>query len=70
MSSLQVVQIAMERKSGTTTAAGRLSTAEEKRQEQGKASGERSWFSAGADPQRTPGQTRPKQQRSQVGGHF
>ena len=40
MSSLRAVQIAMERKSGTTTAAGRLSTAEEKKQEQGEAAGD------------------------------
>ena len=40
MSSLQAVQIALERKSGTTTAAGRLSTAEEKKQEQGGAAGD------------------------------
>ena len=40
MSSLRAVQIAMERKSGTTTVAGRLSTAEEKKQEQGEAAGD------------------------------
>ena len=40
MSSLRAVQIAMERKSGSTTAAGRLSAAEEKRQEQGEAAGD------------------------------
>ena len=40
MSSLQAVQIALERKSGTTTAAGRLSTAEEKKQEQREAAGD------------------------------
>ena len=40
MSSLRAVQIAMERKSATTTAAGRLSTAEEKKQEQGEAAGD------------------------------
>ena len=39
MSSLRAVQIAMVRKSGTTTAAGRLSTAEEKKQEQGETAG-------------------------------
>ena len=40
MSSLQAVQIALERKFGPTTAAGRLSTAEEKKQEQGEAAGD------------------------------
>ena len=39
MSSLRAVKIAMERKSGTTAAAGRLSTAEEKKQEQGEVAG-------------------------------
>ena len=39
MSSLRAVQIAMERKSGTTAAADRLSTAEEKKQEQREAAG-------------------------------
>ena len=39
MSSLRAVQIAMERKSGTTTAAGSLGTAGEKKQEQGEAAG-------------------------------
>ena len=38
MSSLHAVQIALEGKSGTTTVAGRLRTAE-KKQEQGKAAG-------------------------------
>ena len=40
MTSLRAVQIATETKSGPTTAAGRLSTAEEKRQEQGEAAGD------------------------------
>ena len=41
MSALRAVQIATERKSGTTTAAGRLSTAEEKKQEErGEAAGD------------------------------
>ena len=39
MSSLHAVQITLEGKSGITTAAGRLSTAEEKKQEQGEAAG-------------------------------
>ena len=39
MPSLQAVQIALEGKSGTTTAAGRLSTADEEKQEQGEAVG-------------------------------
>ena len=39
MSSLHAVQISLEGKSGTTTAAGRLSTGEEKKQEQGEAVG-------------------------------
>ena len=40
MSSLRAVQVVMERKSGTTTAAGRLSTAEEKKQKRGEAAGD------------------------------
>ena len=39
MSSLQAVQIALEVKSGTTAAEGRLNTADEKKQEQGEAAG-------------------------------
>ena len=39
MSFLHAVQIALEGKSGTTTAAGRLSTAEEKKQDQREATG-------------------------------
>ena len=39
MSSLHEVQIALGGKSGTTTAAGRFSTAEEEKQEQGEAAG-------------------------------
>ena len=69
------VQIALERGPATTAAAG--STADV-RQEQGETAGNfqrtgpsgGSWFSEGADPQRTAGQARPKQQRSQVGGPF
>ena len=41
MSSLQAVQIALEGKSGTTTAAGRLSTADEEKQGQGEADEEK-----------------------------
>ena len=39
MSPLHTVQVALEEKSGTTSAAHRLSTAEEKKQEQGEAAG-------------------------------
>ena len=62
MSSLQAVQIALERGPGTTAAVG---SPADVRQEQGEAAGAnraewRSWFSVEADPQRTAGQTRPK----------
>ena len=51
MSSLHAVQIALEGKAGTTTAGARLSTAEEKKQDQGEVAA----YSAGADPQRMAG---------------
>ena len=51
MSSLHAVQIALGGESGTTTAAGRLSTSEEEKQEQGKAAG----YFQGTGPSGGPG---------------
>ena len=51
MSSLHAVQVSLEGKSSATTAAGRLSTAEEKKQEQGEAAG----YFQRTGPSRGPG---------------
>ena len=50
MFSLHAVQISLEGKSGTTTAAGRLSTGEEKKQEQGEAAGYFQWTGPSGGP--------------------